>query len=109
MNKKLLNVLHTCIACLLIPGLVLAQHDTGAPQIKSLHPDKAYSPYDQRSIPSQAYRGETQERTGHSLDAGLFGNTTELETAYSLARDEEFVPFTGQPLKMYSVAMAQDE
>ena len=58
MNKKVLNVLNTCMDCLLIPGLALAQHDAGMPQIENiegLYPGKVYSPYAQRSFPSQVY------------------------------------------------------
>ena len=88
---------------LLSPGLALAQHDAGIPQIEDiegLYPGKAYSPYAQRSFPSQVYWGETHLHTGLSLDAGLFGNTTGHETAYRLARGEEVVTSTGQPLKL---------
>ena len=70
MNKKRSNVLHTCLVCLLIPGLALAQHDAGVPQIENLYPGKAYSPYAQRSFPSQVYWGETHVHTGLSNSAG---------------------------------------
>ena len=73
MNKNMSNVFRTCLLCLFIPGLALAQHDAGVPQIEnieSLYPGKAYSPYAQRSFPSQVYWGETHVHTGLSLDAG---------------------------------------
>ena len=80
-----------------------AQLDAGAPQeedYRSLYPGKAYSPYANRSFPSQVYWGETHVHTGISLDAGLFGNTTEPDTAYRLARGEQVTTSTGQPLKL---------
>jgi hypothetical protein len=86
-----------------LPGLALAQHDAGMPQmdnIEGLYPGKAYSPWADRSFPSQVFWGETHLHTGLSLDAGLFGNTTGHDTAYRLARGEQVVSATGQPLKL---------
>jgi hypothetical protein len=103
MHNKILSVFRTGMICLVLPGLALAQHDAGMPQIEDiegLYPGKAYSPYAQRSFPSQVYWGETHLHTGLSLDAGLFGNTTGHETAYRLARGEEVVSSSGQPLKL---------
>ncbi|MGI9342298.1 MAG: DUF3604 domain-containing protein [Gammaproteobacteria bacterium] len=103
MNKRISIVLRTGLACLLLPALAPAQHDAGIPQIdiiESVYPGKAYSPYAQRSFPSRVFWGETHLHTGLSLDAGLFGNTTGPETAYRLARGEEIVTSTGQPLKL---------
>ena len=77
-NIRTAKILRGITVCLFIPGLALAQHDAGIPQIEdieSLYPGKAYSPYAQRSFPSQVYWGETHVHTGLSLDAGLFGNT----------------------------------
>jgi hypothetical protein len=58
MNNKLLKVVRSSLVCLMLPGLALAQHDAGIPQIEDiegLHPGKAYSPYAQRAFPSQLY------------------------------------------------------
>ena len=103
MNNKFLNVCRTGLICIFLPGLALAQHDAGIPQIgdiQSLYPGKAYSPWAERSFPSQVYWGETHVHTGLSLDAGLFGNTTGPDTAYRLARGEQVTSSTGQPLKL---------
>jgi hypothetical protein len=102
MKNKILNMFRTSLICLFLPGLVLAS-DIGIPQIEDiegLYPGKVYSPYAQRSFPSQVYWGETHVHTGLSLDAGLFGNTTGHETAYRFARGEEVVSATGQPAKL---------
>ena len=64
------------ITAVALPAVALAQ-DIGHPDpevIKGLYPGKAYSPYAQRSFPSNVYWGETHLHTGLSLDAGLFGN-----------------------------------
>jgi hypothetical protein len=88
---------------LFLPGLALAQHDAGIPQvedIESLYPGKAYSPWAERSFPSRVYWGETHLHTGLSLDAGLFGNTTGHDTAYRLARGEQVISAGGLPVKL---------
>jgi len=103
MNNNLLNICRTALICFILPGLAVAQHDAGIPQaedIESLYPGKAYSPWAERSFPSQVYWGETHVHTGLSLDAGLFGNTTGPDTAYRLARGEQVTSSTGQPLKL---------
>jgi hypothetical protein len=97
------NLIRTCLILFLVPGLALAQHDAGTPQmeeVESLYPGKAYSPWAQRAFPSRVYWGETHLHTGLSLDAGLFGNTTGHDTAYRLARGEEVITSTGLPLKL---------
>jgi hypothetical protein len=88
---------------LCLPTLALAQHDAGMPQaenFESLYPGKTYSPYAERSFPSQVFWGETHVHTGLSLDAGLFGNTTGPETAYRLARGEQVTSSMGLPVKL---------
>jgi len=103
MNNKILDVLRIGLICIFLPGLVLAQHDAGIPQIddiKGLYPGKTYSPYAQRSFPSQVYWGETHVHTGLSLDAGLFGSTLGHEEAYRFARGEEVTASSGLPVKL---------
>ena len=103
MNSRISAVIRTSLICLCLPSLALAQHDAGTPQVedmKSLYPGKAYSPWADRSFPSQVYWGETHVHTGLSLDAGLFGNTTGHDTAYRLARGEQVTSATGQPVKL---------
>ncbi|MEM6577105.1 MAG: DUF3604 domain-containing protein [Pseudomonadota bacterium] len=68
--------------------------------LQNLYPGKAYSPNAQRSFPSQVYWGDTHVHTGLSMDAGLFGNTTGLDTMLRFARGEEVVSASGQPVKL---------
>jgi hypothetical protein len=82
--------------------MALAQ-DIGTPDletIEGLYPGKTYSPYAQRSFPSNVYWGETHLHTGLSLDAGLFGNILGHADAYRLARGEEITSSTGLPVKL---------
>jgi hypothetical protein len=91
-----------CLAVLALPGMAVAS-DIGRPDpevIKGLYPGEAYSPYAQRSFPSNVYWGDTHLHTGLSLDAGLFGNTLGHEDAYRLARGEEVQSSTGLPVKL---------
>lgn len=102
LNNFFLESIVVSLTLVAAPALAAAQ-DAGAPQLgnlKSIYPGKAYSPYAKRSFPSNVYWGETHVHTGLSLDAGLFGNTTGPDTAYRLARGEEIITSTGQPLKL---------
>jgi hypothetical protein len=100
---KTLKSLVFSLSLLLLPGLVMAL-DTGTPTpdmlVKSLYPGKGYSPYAQRSFPSNVYWGETHLHTGLSLDAGLFGNILTHEDAYRFARGEEITSSTGVKAKL---------
>jgi hypothetical protein len=90
------------VMALTLPGVALAS-DIGSPNpdvIKGLYPGKTYSPYAQRSFPSNVYWGETHLHTGLSLDAGLFGCILDHEDAYRLARGEEVTSSTGLPVKL---------
>ena len=89
--------------CLGLTSPVLNAQDAGTPDpefMSELYPGKAYSPYAQRSFPSNVYWGDTHLHTALSLDAGLFGNILGHEDAYRLARGEEIVSSTGLPLKL---------
>ena len=94
----------TLILCLMLGMVIQVQaSDIGSPSLEALeglYPGKAYSPYAQRSFPSNVYWGETHLHTGLSLDAGLFGNTLGPEDAYRFARGEEIKSSTGLPVKL---------
>jgi hypothetical protein len=80
-----------------------AYQDVGDPDLKvieGVYPGKTYSPYAQRTFPSNVYWGETHLHTGLSLDAGLFGNILGPEDAYRFARGEEIKSSTGLPVKL---------
>ena len=98
-RKQLKNFMY---AWLLVMSPVMAQ-DIGTADVevlKGVYPGKTYSPYAQRSFPSNVYWGETHLHTGVSLDAGLFGNILGHEEAYRFARGEEIKSSTGLPVKL---------
>ena len=79
---------------------VSAQFTPSEESIQGLYPGKAYSPYAKRGFPSRVFWGDTHLHTGLSMDAGLFGNGTGLDTAFKFARGEEVVSATGQPARL---------
>jgi len=77
--------------------------DGGAPDnkvLENVYPGVTFSPYAQRSFPSNVFWGETHLHTGLSLDAGLFGNILGPEDAWRFARGEEIKSSTGLPVKL---------
>ncbi len=95
------------IFSLLCAVLLAGSATTGFAQItptkeslSDLYPGKAYSPYAQRSFPSQVFWGDTHLHTGLSMDAGLFGARLGLDEAYRFARGEEVMASSGQPAKL---------
>lgn len=59
-----------------------------------------YSPYAERAFPERVLFGDTHVHTGLSPDAGGAGTTLMPRDAYRLARGEQVVSNTGQPLKL---------
>ena len=90
------------MVALAVPGMVLAQ-DAGQPPaelLEGLYPGKAYSPFVQRSFPSQVYWGDSHLHTANSADASLFGNGIPVEEAYRASRGEEVRTSTGLLFKL---------
>ncbi|MEP4078476.1 MAG: DUF3604 domain-containing protein [Haloferula sp.] len=56
---------------------------------------KEFSPYANRSFPSQVYFGDTHLHTELSMDAGTFGNRLGLDDAYRFCRGEEITSSGG--------------
>ena len=98
MNKFLTTAL-TSTFCF-IAGSASAQFIPSEESLSGLYPGSAYSPYAQRSFPSQVFWGDTHVHSGLSMDAGLFGNTTDTETMLRFARGEEVMSASGQPVKL---------
>ena len=85
---------------LLLPIVSGAQFHPSKESLTGIYPGKTYSPYAQRSFPSNVYWGDTHLHTSLSLDACMFGNTLDMEQAYRFSRGEEVVSATGLPVKM---------
>jgi hypothetical protein len=61
---------------------------------------RPYSPYADRAFPTDVYFGDTHVHTGLSADAGGGGTRLMPRDAYRLARGEQIVSNTGQPVKL---------
>lgn len=96
---KLFTAATACVFAI-STGVSHAQFVPSEQSLQNRYPGKAYSPYAQRSFPSQVFWGDTHIHTGLSMDAGLFGNTTDLETMLKFARGGEVVSAAGQPVKL---------
>src|SRR5450631_2452333 len=59
-----------------------------------------YSPYAGRVFPQRPLWGDQHTHTGWSMDAGIAGATTSPEDALRLARGEEIMASSGQPVKL---------
>lgn len=63
-------------------------------------PAKEFSPYADRSFPTQVFFGDTHLHTALSMDAGTFGNRLGLEDAYRFCRGEQVTSATGLQAKL---------
>ncbi len=88
-SKKILLLLSACATSTLLALDMGGSGTTAKDLTKSLYQGEGYSPYANRSFPSNIYWGETHLHTGVSLDAGLFGCTLGHEDAYRFARGEQ--------------------
>jgi hypothetical protein len=88
------------LGILVLSSAATAQITPSEESLSDLYPGKAYSPYAQRAFPSRPLWGDTHLHTALSVDAGLFGNRLGMEEAYRLARGEEVISSTGQPVKL---------
>jgi len=59
-----------------------------------------YSPYAGRNFPTRPLFGDTHLHTSFSMDAGAFGAPIGPRDAYRLARGEEIMASSGQPVKL---------
>jgi hypothetical protein len=59
-----------------------------------------YSPYAGRDFPTRPFFGDTHLHTSFSMDAGAFGARVGPRDAYRLARGEEIMASSGQPVKL---------
>ncbi len=61
---------------------------------------RPYSPYADRAFPTRPFFGDTHVHTALSADAGGGGTTLLPRDSYRLARGEQIVSNTGQPVKL---------
>ena len=100
MIKLSLSLLAAAALAITLPAAAQDAGTASAEDLASLYPGETYSPYANRSFPSNIYWGETHVHTGLSLDAGLFGNVLGHADAYRFARGEQITASTGLPVKL---------
>ncbi len=61
---------------------------------------EVYSPYAGRDHPDRVFFGDTHFHTRVSFDAGLIGTSIDWHDAFRVARGEEIVSNTGQPVQL---------
>lgn len=88
------------LVLLLCSNSAWAQISPSKESLSDLYSGKAYSPYAERGFPSRPLWGDTHLHTGLSMDAGLFGSRLMPEDSYRLARGEQIMATSGQPLKL---------
>jgi hypothetical protein len=93
-------IMASLIASLVASRPADAQFNPTKESLSGLYPGKAYSPYAERTFPSQVFWGDTHLHTGLSVDAGLFGARLGLDDAYRFARGEQVTASSGQPAKL---------
>ncbi len=68
--------------------------------LSDLYAGEVYSPYARRQFPERPLWGDNHVHTSLSMDAGGFGNRLPPEQAYRLARGEEVIASSGQPVRL---------
>ncbi len=98
---RLIGSVLTAIGMVALVGPTNAQEfQVNADQLSELYVGKAYSPYAQRNFPQRPLWGDNHLHTSLSMDAGGFGNRVGLRDAYRLARGEEIIASSGQPVRL---------
>jgi len=89
----------TALAIILAPTFGLAQ-DVPPDATENVLQGRPYSPYANRAFPTRPFFGDTHVHTALSADAGGGGTTVMPRDSYRLARGEQIVSNTGQPVKL---------
>jgi hypothetical protein len=98
---KLFLITGTIILAVTLTTPVLAQLPPPTDEdADSYKPQKHFSPYAGRNVPTNVYWGDTHLHTGMSMDAGSFGARLMPEDAYRFARGEELTSSTGLQVKL---------
>ncbi len=87
------------ILALAVAGPVFA-HELPPDATEGVLTGRPYSPYADRAFPTRPFFGDTHVHTALSADAGGGGTTVMPRDSYRLARGEQIVSNTGQPVKL---------
>ncbi|AXI46624.1 hypothetical protein C1J03_11700 [Sulfitobacter sp. SK012] len=79
---------------------VSAQNTPSLDGLKNPFQERPYSPYADRSFPTNVYFGDTHVHTALSADAGGGGTRLLPRDAYRFARGEQVTSNTGQPVRL---------
>jgi len=93
-----MRMLCSAVVIAVLAGTVHAQDASGVSEV--IFAGRPYSPYADRSFPTNVYFGDTHVHTGLSADAGGSGTRLMPRDAYRLARGEQVTSNTGQPVKL---------
>lgn len=101
MRMPIRNILSTVGILALVSGTTWASEmQLNRDQLADHYPGKAYSPYAERTFPERPLWGDTHLHTSLSMDAGGFGNRVSNRDAYRLARGEQIMASSGQPVRL---------
>ncbi|MBL4597962.1 MAG: DUF3604 domain-containing protein [Rhizobiaceae bacterium] len=83
-----------------IPITAAQEMQASKEMLTKAYPGKAYSPYAKRNFPERPLWGDNHLHTSLSFDAAGFGNRVGQRDAYRLARGEEIMASSGQPIRL---------
>jgi len=100
MKRNVLPALAALTLSVSLPALAQFPGTPAGQLLSDAYTGKAYSPYAKRNFPERPLWGDSHLHTSLSMDAGLFGNRLPPTEAYRLARGEEVISSTGQPVRL---------
>ena len=90
--------LSICVVFACLPVTVLSQEIVVTEE--DFVDTPVYSPYAGRAYPDNVFFGDMHFHTEHSFDAGLIGTTLSAHEGFRMARGEEVMSNTGQPIQL---------
>ena len=98
---RLVAMTTTAVLVTALSSMTIAQEPPPEPaSLEQAFKEDSFSPYANRSFPSQVFWGDTHLHTSISMDAGAIGNRLGPEEAYRFARGEEITSSTGVRAKL---------
>lgn len=94
------SMVATLLALCALAAPALAQDRAGARGSASVFTGRPCSPYAYRPFPTRVHFGDTHVHSALSADAGGSGTRQTPRDAYRLARGEEVISNTGQPIRL---------
>ena len=95
---KYFRFLITCLLSLTV-GSAFALSETQI-TVDDFKDERIYSPYAGRAYSDRVFFGDTHFHTNLSVDAGLVGTTLDVHDGYRIARGEQVISNSGQPVQL---------